>query len=119
MIDLGCRERVDLIIVVPGNLLPEPSRRTSVVSMKEVASAIYSIKRHREVPIIAVGAAPEDEMTLFEAGVDALLRPPLDSEVLKAEVRRVLRLAAEERVPEVSRWSLGGLFRGVQRLKSA
>ena len=116
----GGREGFDLVLVSPDHLVAEPSRRSTAVSTVEVARAVSSIKRQRAVPVIAVDVSVEDELPLSEGGADSVLRCPLNGEVLRAEVHRLLHLPQPENETEPTRGSLAGLIlRSLHLLKSA
>jgi CheY-like chemotaxis protein len=116
----GGREGIDLVVVHPGHLSPEPSRRSQTVKIAEVAQAIRAIKAQRFVPVIAVGVSAEDELPLFEAGADGVLRNPFNSEALRAEVTRLLQLPQPVQEAEQTRRSLVAFFaRGLELFKNA
>jgi hypothetical protein len=120
LLDRGCRERFDLIIVAPNNLLPEPSRRGGQVTIAEVGRTVAAIKRQRHIHVVAVNVPSEFEHRLVEAGADGVLGAPFYAEALKTEVRQLLRLPEATEGPEPARWPFAWLFgRDSQRLKSA
>jgi CheY-like chemotaxis protein len=111
-----------LVIVAADNLLPKPGSRKSWVSADEAVDAIQTIRSRCQSPVIAVAALAEDEGSLLEAGAECVVRLPFEEGKLKlkAEVRRVLRMAEPVEAATPSRWSLSDFFlRGLQRLKSA
>ena len=121
----GCSPSFQLIIVAPDNLLPAPSRRGSRVAIEDITDAARVIKNRCGTPMIALSVSEEEDVALWEAGVDSVLRLPLNSEHLKNEVRRLLRIPelVEKPVPETpaaNRWSLAAtLSRGWARLTNA
>ncbi len=115
----GC-DWLDLILVAPDSLLPAGNRRGARVTLEQTAEAIRSLKRQRSTPVLAVNVPPENQLTLLEAGLDNAFAFPLDSDALRVEVRRLLRLSERVEPVEPSKASLLGAFlRGWQRFKNA
>lgn len=112
---------LDLIVVAPNSVLPTSNRRAAQVSREQIADAVRGIKSQGSVPLLAVNVSPEDELPLLEAGVDATFGFPVDTEALKHEVRRALRLSEPVRALDANAaGSLAGLFlRGWQLLTNA
>jgi hypothetical protein len=81
-----------LVIVAADNLLPPPDLRKSWVSAEEAVRAIRAIRGRCDTPVIVVSIFP-DEGSLVEAGAECVVRLPFESEKLKSEVWRVLRMA--------------------------
>lgn len=109
-----------LIILAPDNLLDDSTRRASFVPLAEVVRAIRSIKSQHSTALLAVGVPAAGEVPLWEAGVDIVLRRPLDPDQLKSEVRRLWQLAEPVEAAEPRRWSLAeALRRSLQRLVDA
>jgi len=120
LVKLASSGAYQLVIVVADNLLPGPGLRNSWVSADEAVRAIHAIRNRCDTPVIAVAVFPADEVSLFEAGAECVVRLPFDGEKLKLEVRRALRMAEPVEQSKPSRWSLNELvWRGWQRLKSA
>ena len=71
--------------------------------------------------MLAVTVTLEAEATLLGAGADCVIIFPFQAAVLKAHVRRLLRMPElVETVPAPNRWSLAALLlRRFGRLKSA
>jgi DNA-binding response OmpR family regulator len=111
-----------LIIVAADNLLNGSGLRSSCATADQAADAIQAIRERTTTPVIAVAVFEQNREALLEAGAVCVVRLPFQTEKLRAEVRRVLRLeeAFEEPAPERPRWSLSDVvWRGLQRLKSA
>jgi DNA-binding response OmpR family regulator len=122
LVKLGCSASFQLLIVAADNLLNGTGLRSSCVSAAQAAGAIRLIRERTTTPLIAVAAFAQNQVALLEAGADCVVRLPFESEKLRTEVRRVLRLpeVVEEPAPERARWTLTDfLARGLQRLKSA
>ena len=120
LLHLGCRRRFDLVILAPDNLVPEPSRRAARVSIDEVVRAIRIIKRQHSIPIIGVGVPNEHQMAILEAGVENAFGILFDSELLKSEVRLVLRFPEKVEPTSANRGSFAEtLLRGWQMLTQA
>jgi hypothetical protein len=116
----GSRACFDLVIVGPGHLVAEPSRRSKIVSTAEVAQAVGTIKLHSTVPIIAVAVSAEDGFPLLQAGADGVLGLPFSGDALRAEVVRLLPLPPPVNEPQPGRGSMTAfLMRGLQLLKNA
>jgi hypothetical protein len=121
----GCSPSFKLIIVAPDHLLPAPSRRGSRVAIEDITDAARVIKNRCGTPIIAFSISEEEDVALWEAGVDSVLRLPLNSEHLKNEVRRLLQMPERveepaEEAPAANRWSLAAtLSRGWAKLTNA
>lgn len=114
---LGCEEEFDLIIVLPDNLLPDPSPQGSLGPFGESVRAIAAIRQQCPAPIIAISASPQSESALMEAGVDCVLELPFKCEQVKAAVQQALTLSPPAEQPSKSRGSLAAaLMRGFQRL---
>ena len=119
LLHLGCRNEFNLIIVAPGHLLAEPSRRVAHISVGEVTRAIRLIKARCPSPILAVAVNEEDELGLLQAGADNTFPPLFDPEVLKSSVRDVLRMPEHIERDSNIRWSLADAFvRGWQRFST-
>ncbi len=106
----GCYPGLDLIIVSPDHLLPEPARRTTSVGAEEAAACIREVERHQSTPLIAVNVSADEAWSLLAAGADRVLPAPLNPNQLKTEVRWLLKLPEEVEQPEPSGWSLAALF---------
>jgi len=123
----GCEGDFDLAIVIPDNLLPDPSRRTALSSIGEAVRAFEAIKKQRYTPIIAVAVCAQYETLLSDAGADCVLELPFNCDQLKEAIRRLLTLSTqqqpqlqEEELAAPRPWSLAGtLMRGWQRLTEA
>jgi hypothetical protein len=116
----GGREGFDLVVVCPGHLVAEPSRRSKTVTTAEAAQAIKRIKLWRSVPIIAVAVARDDEPLLLDAGADSVLGTPFNGDALRVELGRLLILPEPEVAPEPERGSFTTFFmRRLHLLKNA
>jgi len=119
----SCSPSFQLIIAVPDNLLPAPSRRGSRVSIEDIRDALRVARTRCGTPVIAFSASEEEDAILWEAGADSVLRLPLAREQLQSEVRRLLNiaeLAVETEADAERRSSLAARFsRGWARLLSA
>ena len=116
---LGCHPAFDLIFVAPEHLVPEPSRKSKSLSIDEVLGVLRNIRKQRLVPIIGVAVPADLQAAIIEAGAENAFGPFFDTELLKAEVRRVLRLPhqalVEQEVDKPARWSLANVLkRGFQ-----
>ncbi len=116
----GAREGFDLVIVSPGHMVAEPSRRSKTVTLEEVAHAIKRIKLWRPVPVIAVAVAPKEQPVMLDAGADGVLGIPFNGDAMREELSRLLELPELESEPEPARGGLTTFFmRGLQLLKNA
>ena len=112
-------EWLDLILVEPDSLRPPIKRRSNRPVLEQTAEAIRSLKSQRTTPVLALNVAPEHHTTLLEAGADNAFCYPLNSEVLKAELRRLLRLEEPSEPTPAGGWSLASaLLRGLKRFGS-
>ena len=118
---LGRSGQFDLIVVAADNLSPGPGHRATSVASEEVLRAIGDIRSHCSTPMLAVTMRLEAEASLLGAGADCVVRFPFQAEMLKAEVRGLLRMPElVEKVAVPTRWSLAAmLLRRFGRLKSA
>jgi hypothetical protein len=91
LLRLGSSRRFGLIFIAPQHLKPEPSRRPQVVSMGEVLQTIRILRARCTTPMIAVAVTEEEELGLLEAGAENTFPLFFNVDLLKAEVRRVLR----------------------------
>lgn len=108
----------DLIVVGAENLFVD-RRQQTWAEARQVAEAIESIRVHHSTPIVALANDPQCSEMLLEAGADAVLPLPLNTDQLKTELRPLLNFNGVDEVEEVSRWStLGSLFRGMQRSRA-
>ena len=113
LLRLGRSDMFDLMVVAPGNLVPEPSRRNSSVSLAEALRVIQSVRTRRSTHILAVAVAEEDRLAVLEAGAENAFGVFFDTEAFKAEIRRVLRIPEPVEESEPVRTSLmGALLRG-------
>ena len=86
---------------------------------EEVAKAIRAVRAQRSAPIVALVMGPEFQDPLFEAGADAVLGLPLNSEQLKSTVRSLLHLGEPAETGRMGGWlALASFFRGFQRAKA-
>jgi hypothetical protein len=99
LLRLGRSDMFDLMVVAPGNLMPEPSRPSGSVSMTEALRLIQSVRTRRSTQIIAVGVEEEHRLMVLEAGAENAFGLFLDTEAFKAEVRRVLRIPEQAEEP--------------------
>ncbi len=120
LVKLGISGGFQLVVVAGDNLLAGPGLRSSSVSVEQAANAIRLIRERTATPVIGVAALPASEGQLLEAGVESVVRLPFETDKLKEEVRRALRLPEPVAEPEPTRGSFVELlWRGLERLKSA
>jgi hypothetical protein len=115
----GSCEDFDLIIMAPKHLLPGPVRKGAGDAIEAGVRAIQTIKEHRAVPILGVAVPAEHELKVLMAGAENVFGAVFNEEVLKSEVRRVLKLAepvAEPVTPDRPSFA-GVLMRGFERFK--
>ena len=107
-----------LILVAAAHVTPTKSEAPSSLILA-VTSALQVIRSHVSTPLLAVAASDAQEEALRVAGVNCVLRFPFHRDVLRNEIRRVLKLpepveeTANNRLPHANRW-----FRALQLLKS-
>jgi DNA-binding response OmpR family regulator len=104
----GSLGRFDLLILAPDRLLSEPGRAEA--SSETLVQSVWTLKNQSSAPLITLGAPPEEEYRLLEAGVDAFLPLPCSRDELRAEVERLLNLPAVASPPRQKSWSLSTLF---------
>ena len=105
LVKLAVSGEYQLVIVAVDNLLPGPGLSSSWVSLDEAVRAIQAIRSRCDTPVIALAAFPTDEAPLLEAGVECVMRLPLDDEKVKLEVRRVLKMTEPDEGSKPGRWS--------------
>jgi hypothetical protein len=115
----GGRDGFDLVIVNPRHLSPEPSRRSKIVRIAEVAQVVRAIKRQRAVPVIAVAVSAADKPALVQAGTDGVLGTSFNGDALRGELARILRLPEPAEEAEPARGSLFALVLRTLQLKKA
>ena len=122
-IRLGRDREFDLIILAADHLLPAPGQRSGESCFLEALRGLRTIREARSVPIVAVNAAPEQQESLIEAGADGAVGIPINYDLLKSEVRRVLRMPEPTEVvapPAEGKLSFFGLImRGLQGSRNA
>jgi len=109
----------DLIVVGADQLFQDRHQR-ELASVEDVAKSIEAIRSQHSTPLISLTASEDAGQALLDAGADAVLPLPLNSEQLKSELRSRLDLNGLVEDGEAGRWSgLGSLLRGFQRAKAA
>ena len=108
----GSRGGFDLVIVAVEHLLT--GRKAGWVPLEDTLEAIGEVRRRVPTPLLALVTSTEYEVALLGAGADVVLPMPFEREILKSEVRKLLRLpepvGREE--PAGRRLSAAALFRG-------
>ena len=89
----GSCENHDLIVVAPEHLLQDALPKSNRDPIEKAVRTISRVKAHRQVPILAIGVSPENELRMLMAGADHVFGIIFNEEVFKAEVRRVLNIS--------------------------
>jgi hypothetical protein len=109
----------DLIVVGADHLFQDRTQQRWA-KPEAVISAITNIRLKTTTPIVAFALSPASCDALLQAGADAVLSYPLDTEQLKTELRALLDLNELVEVEDSNRWpSLGSLIRSFQKIKVA
>ena len=116
----GCLASFDLLILAPGCLLAEPNEGQAPVTAARSLPAMRALRAQCTTPILVLSAASGDRKSFADAGADSVLCELYQPEVLKSEVRRLLRLSQPSEQEEPSAWWLASLvLRPFQRIKRA
>ncbi len=117
---LGASDGFGLIILVADHLVSSNKRHDSLIPFEEVVSAVLAVRRERSTPLMAISASDENKHALLAAGVECAMKFPFNRELLRSEIRQLLKMPELNSENASGQWGQAGMWlRLLRRLKSA